>query len=92
MFSIQASYQAKKQVKSDLTTLFFSLTKVLETKLALPWHIQSLDRYIQEDISTIGLRILISPILDHITKHLKNNWENKLNECSKNLMMLLQNE
>lgn len=92
MSNIQTSYRAKEQVKSDLTSLFFSLTKVLEKKSALHWHIQSLDRYIQENINPIGLRIQIFPILDYISNDLKKNWESKLNDCSRNFMMLLQNE
>lgn len=92
MANIQRSYQGKEQVTSDLSSLFFSLTKVLEKKSALHWHIQSQERYIREDINPIGLRIQIFPILDNITKDLKNNWEIKLNDRSKNLMLLLQNE
>lgn len=40
----------------------------------------------------IGLRIQIFPILDHISNDLKRNWETKLNDCSRNLMLLLQDE
>lgn len=56
------------------------------------WHIESLGRYIREAVNPIGLSIQIFPILDNISKELKNNWEMKLNDCSMNLMLLLQNE
>lgn len=92
MSTIKSNYQVKEQVKTDLTSLFHSLTKALEKKCALHWHIQSLDRYIQENINPIGLRIQIFPILDRISDNLKKNWESKLNDCSRNLMMLLQDE
>lgn len=57
MAKIQRSYQVKEQLASDLASLFFSLTKTLEKKSALHWHIQSLERYIGEHINPIGLRI-----------------------------------
>lgn len=92
MANIQKDYQDKEQVTSDLSSLFSCLTKILEKKSALHWHIESLGRYIREGINPIGLRIQIFPTLDNITKELKTNWETKLNECSKHLMLLLQNE
>lgn len=92
MSTIQSNYQLKEQVKTDLISLFHSLTKALEKKCALHWHIQSFERYIQENINPIGLRIQIFPMVDHISDNLKKNWESKLNDCSRNLMMLLQDE
>lgn len=47
---------------------------------------------ISRKIHPIGLRIQIFPILDHISNDLKKNWEPKLNDCSRNLMSLLQDE
>lgn len=32
------------------------------------------------------------PILEHISSDVKINWENKLKDCSRNLMLLLQDE
>lgn len=92
MANIQRSYEGKEQVTSDLSSLFSSLTKILEKKSALHWHIESLGRYIREGINPIGLRIQIFPMVDNISKELKKNWESKLNDCSTNLMLLLQNE
>lgn len=92
MANIQKSYQGKEVRNNLLSSLFSSLTKILEKKSALHWHIESLGRCIRERMNPIGLRIQIFPILENISKELKNNWESKMNDCSINLMLLLQNE
>lgn len=92
MSGIQTSFQTKEQQESDVSALFLTLKRTLEKKSALHWHIQSFERYIKENINPIGLRIQIFPTLDNITSQMKKAWENTLNECSKNLMRLLQEE
>lgn len=85
-------YGKNEHIESEINCYFFKLTKVLEKKSSLYWHIRSFRDYINDNMNPLGLRVQIFPNLEGLDTELKNAWEKILRTCSKDLMKLLITE
>lgn len=92
MSSYQKEFKTKESTDSELSSIFWHLKKLLERKSSMFWHTQAFDRYIKSDINPFGLRIQIFPTLNDVDNSFKKMWEENLNECTKNMMLLLIGE
>lgn len=89
---LQREYGQNKSRESELTFLFSGLTKWLEMKSLIYWHIKSFEEYIREDLNPLGLRVQIFPSFENINSTFKTTWESNLKSCSTNKMSLLIDE
>lgn len=62
----------KEYIDLEISALFCRLSKMLEKKSMLYWHIRSFQDYIREDINPMGLRVRIFPTLDGLDSEFKN--------------------
>lgn len=90
--NLQKDYEQKESKESELSFLFFNLTKWLEKKSSLYWHTRTFQEYIREDLNPLGLRVQIFPSFDNIDSTFKMAWENVLKSCSNQMMNLLIEE
>lgn len=81
-----------EQIETEISSLFFRLSKNLEKKSLLFWHVQSFQDYIKSNINPLGLRIQIFPTMEDLDTDFKLKWENILSTCSRNLMEALIEE
>lgn len=85
-------FEQGDQIELSISSLFQKLTKVLERKSALFWHVKTFDRYIEEQINSVGLRVQIFPNADLISDECKTEWETNLKSCSREMMAILSRE
>lgn len=71
---------------------FSQLSRVVEKKAHLLWHIEGFEQYIREDLNPLGLRIQIFPTFENIEDSIKTKWEKNLQQCSLGMMKLLMEE
>lgn len=88
----QKEYGQNESKESEISFLFFNLTKWLEKKSLLYWHIKTFKEYIREDLNPLGLQVQIFPSFDNIDSTFKTAWENNLKACSSHMMSLLIEE
>lgn len=89
---LQQDFDQNESCVSELSFLFSGLTKWLEKKSLLHWHIKSFEEYIRDDLNPLGLRVQIFPTFDNLDPIFKLAWESILNKCSTKMMKLLIDE
>lgn len=82
-------YGKNEHIDSEVNSLFLKLTRTLEKKSSMFWHIKCFPDYIKDDINPLGLRVQIFPNSEGLDTDLKNAWEKILCTCSKDIMQLL---
>lgn len=92
MSQYENSFEQGDQKTLSVSSLFQKLTKVLERKSALFWHVKTFGRYIEEQINPFGLCIQIFPNVDLISDECKAEWEANLKLCSQEMMSILSRE
>lgn len=92
MSGYETDFEQGDRAKTQISSLFHKLNKTLEKKSALFWHIKTLNRYKEDKINPLGLRIQIFPNLDQISAECKSEWEANLNACSQEMMAILTRE
>lgn len=92
MSGFETDFEQGDRAKTQISSLFHKLNRTLEKKSALFWHIKTLNRYKEDKINPLGLRIQIFPNLDQISAECKNEWEANLNACSQEMMAILTRE
>lgn len=84
------SEQGRKQAhESEMMALFSQLSKLVDRKAHLLWHIESFEQYIKDDINPFGLCIQIFPSFENTNDTFLKRWKNNLQRCSKVIMKLL---
>lgn len=89
MESYLKEFGHSEQLDSEISSLFFKLSKMLEINSRLFWHIKSFQDYIGEAMTPLGLRVQIFPTLEDMDSDFKTQWEKVLCTCSLCLMELL---
>lgn len=92
MSTCQTKFSTDEGANLDLNTFRFSLKKLLEQKSLSHWHHHFLAKYIESGTNPYGLRIQKFPNLPKISDTLKKKWEDNLQMCTRNIMVLLMEE
>lgn len=79
-------------VQSELSSLCVQLSRLVEKKASLFWHIENFAKYIREDINPYGHRIQMFPLIYHVSPEFKKRWEDNLQLCTRNMIKMLIEE
>ncbi|XP_040196441.1 uncharacterized protein LOC120929222 [Rana temporaria] len=90
--TIQNSYTSQAKTEVGLDVFFLKLKRLMERKSNLGWHIRFFDRYLKEKVNPQGLRVQIFPTFEMTESTLKDKWEENLNTCSSNMMIMLKDK
>lgn len=88
----QHSFDQNKRLEMDHQAFSNSCKKLLERKSTNAWHQKYFNRYLEERMNPVGLRIQIIPTIENISQSLRRKWEDNLQSCSAMMMMLLADE
>lgn len=66
-------YGKNEHIDSEFNSLFLKLTRILEKKSSMFWHIKSFQDYIK-DINPLGFRVQIFPNPEGLDADFKNAW------------------
>lgn len=92
MSKLQTQNIKENKADVDIHLFFFALKRLLEIKSTNYWHIFYLEKYLEVNISPMGLRVQIFLNLKILPDEFKTRWENNLSKCSQGMMQLLIKE
>ncbi|XP_077320812.1 uncharacterized protein LOC143943119 [Lithobates pipiens] len=89
MSKIHESQKTSEITDKELEHAFHLLQRLLERKVRIFWNKKFFLKYIENQIAPWGLRVQIFPNLNKIDDLIKNKWEENLQNCSLQMMTLL---
>lgn len=75
--------------ETQMSNRLFDLKRLLIRKSKTWWDTEYLRKYLQENVMPQGLRIQIFPQIFDMSSDLKDKWEQNLQMCSKNMLLIL---
>lgn len=92
LLNLQQQYNQKDKITFDIDIFFQKLTRLLEKKCVMLWHIKYLENFLTLGINPFGIRVQIFPNLQNIHEDFKKIWESMLLQCSPLINTTLINE
>lgn len=85
----QSNFNDHDKREMEVIAISNSLRTLLERKSNNSWHQKYFNKYLEEGINPMGLRIQIFPTIHIISLTLKKKWEENLQACSDMMTALL---